>query len=67
MQALEFIVDIVDNNRIFMQLPETLKARKAKAIDMYKFISLSLQITSLQGMLSVSITTQLSNKKWGYQ
>lgn len=36
MQALEFIVDIDDDNRIFLQLPETVKARKAKVIVMYE-------------------------------
>ena len=59
MQALEFLVDIDDDNRIFLQLPKTVKARKAKADDIYKFVTLSLQITSLEGMLSVATTTQL--------
>lgn len=38
MQALEFFVDIDDDNRTFLQWPETVKVRKAKII-MYKYVT----------------------------
>ena len=36
MPALEFLVDIDQNHQIHLQLPETVKARKAKVIIMYE-------------------------------
>ena len=36
MPALEFLVDIDQNHQIHLQLPETIKARKAKVIVMYE-------------------------------
>ena len=36
MLALEFLVDIDQNHKIHLQLPETVKARKAKVIVMYE-------------------------------
>ena len=36
MHAIEFVAEIDQNHQIHLQLPETIKARKAKVIVMYE-------------------------------
>lgn len=58
MLALEFLVDIDENHQIHLQLPETVKARKAKVIVLYEEPEKTITLTNFLNELPNALSNE---------